>query len=66
VIGEATTSTHLARSLEKLDLRDRVRAVIYAYESGVVTPGGCCRSARRSHKGVTPEGGSSGHAVRPE
>ena len=40
VISEATTKTHVARILQKLDLRDRVQAVIYAYESGIVQPGG--------------------------
>jgi DNA-binding NarL/FixJ family response regulator len=40
VISEATAKTHVARILQKLGLRDRVQAVIYAYESGVVTPGG--------------------------
>ncbi len=39
VISEATTKTHVARILQKLDLRDRVQAVIYAYESGLITPG---------------------------
>lgn len=39
VISEATTKTHVARILQKLDLRDRVQAVIYAYETGFVTPG---------------------------
>jgi DNA-binding NarL/FixJ family response regulator len=39
VISEATAKTHVARVLQKLDLRDRVQAVIYAYESGLVTPG---------------------------
>ena len=39
VISEATTKTHVARILQKLSLRDRVQAVIYAYEAGVVTPG---------------------------
>jgi len=39
VISEATAKTHVARILQKLDLRDRVQAVIYAYETGVVTPG---------------------------
>jgi DNA-binding NarL/FixJ family response regulator len=39
VISEATTKTHVARILQKLELRDRVQAVIYAYESGLVTPG---------------------------
>jgi DNA-binding NarL/FixJ family response regulator len=40
VIGEATVKTHVARVLRKLDLRDRVQAVVLAYESGVVEPGG--------------------------
>ena len=39
VISEATAKTHVARILQKLDLRDRVQAVIYAYESGLVQPG---------------------------
>jgi DNA-binding NarL/FixJ family response regulator len=40
VISEATAKTHVARILQKLDLRDRVQAVIYAYESGLLSPGG--------------------------
>jgi DNA-binding NarL/FixJ family response regulator len=39
VITEATAKTHVARILQKLDLRDRVQAVIYAYEAGLVAPG---------------------------
>jgi len=39
VISEATTKTHVARILQKLDLRDRVQAVIYAYETGLVRAG---------------------------
>jgi DNA-binding NarL/FixJ family response regulator len=47
VISEATTKTHVARILQKLDLRDRVQAVIYAYESRLVTPGSDAPSPRR-------------------
>ena len=39
VISEATAKTHVARILQKLELRDRVQAVIYAYETGLVAPG---------------------------
>jgi len=39
VISEATTKTHVARILQKLGIRGRVQAVIYAYESGLITPG---------------------------
>ena len=39
VIGESTVKTHVARVLMKLDVRDRVQAVVAAYEAGVVTPG---------------------------
>ena len=38
-LGEATVKTHLARIFTKLDLRDRVQAVVFAYESGLVEPG---------------------------
>jgi DNA-binding NarL/FixJ family response regulator len=38
-IGETTVKTHLTRVLMKLQLRDRVQAVVFAYETGIVNPG---------------------------
>ncbi|UOZ07837.1 response regulator transcription factor [Amycolatopsis sp. WQ 127309] len=38
-IGETTVKTHVGRILGKLRLRDRVHAVVFAYESGLVQPG---------------------------
>ena len=39
-ISETTTKTHVAHILMKLDLRDRAQAVVRAYESGLIRPGG--------------------------
>jgi DNA-binding NarL/FixJ family response regulator len=39
VLSEATVKTHVKRVLAKLEVRDRVQAVVVAYEAGLVTPG---------------------------
>jgi DNA-binding NarL/FixJ family response regulator len=38
VVGEATVKTHVGNVLMKLGMRDRVQAVIFAYEHGIVSP----------------------------
>jgi DNA-binding NarL/FixJ family response regulator len=39
-LSEGTIKIHVGRILAKLELRDRVQAVVLAYESGIITPGG--------------------------
>jgi len=50
-LSEATVKTHVGRILDKLSVRDRVQAVIFAYESGLVEPGG----PRHGEAGVSPQ-----------
>ena len=38
-LSEATVKTHVAHVLRKLGLRDRIHAVVYAYEAGLISPG---------------------------
>ena len=38
VLSEATVKTHVGRILAKLELRDRVQIVVFAYEHGLVAP----------------------------
>jgi DNA-binding NarL/FixJ family response regulator len=39
VVSDGTVKTHVGRILQKLALRDRVQAVVFAYESGLVEAG---------------------------
>jgi DNA-binding NarL/FixJ family response regulator len=40
VLSEATVKTHVGRILAKLELRDRVQIVVFAYDQGLVQPAG--------------------------
>jgi DNA-binding NarL/FixJ family response regulator len=39
MVSEATVKTHVSNVLNKLDVRDRIQVVVYAYENGLVQPG---------------------------
>ncbi|UCR88358.1 response regulator [Mycetocola spongiae] len=39
-VGEATVKSHVSKVLQKLGVRDRIQAVVYSYEHGIIVPGG--------------------------
>ncbi|MEV7345841.1 response regulator transcription factor [Streptomyces sp. NPDC093544] len=45
-LSPTTVKTHIGRILSKLDLRDRVQAVVLAYETGLISPGGPADTGR--------------------
>ncbi|AKJ10868.1 LuxR family transcriptional regulator [Streptomyces incarnatus] len=57
-LSEATVKTHVARIFAKLALRDRAQAVVLAYETGLVTPGG--RAVTPGGRPVAPGGAAPG------
>lgn len=56
-LGEATVKSHVGRVLAKMHLRDRVEAVVYAYESGLVSPGLADGSAPGAGRGTPHQAG---------
>jgi DNA-binding NarL/FixJ family response regulator len=52
IVSEATVKTHVNRIFQKLGVRDRVQAVVFAYETGLVQPGDATAQAEPRETGV--------------
>lgn len=53
--ARATVKTHIGHIMAKLGLRDRIQIVVYAYETGLVTPQGRPGKDYEAMRGVLPE-----------
>ena len=63
-LSEATVKSHIARTLAKLDLRDRVQIAVYAYEHGIVRPGHSTPPPAQGARPSAGDGSALGRRLR--